>query len=63
MLYRQPRPSALSILRAVFARIIGFVAELIRTNADTAHIDSLNDNALRDLGIRRVESRDEHFYR
>jgi uncharacterized protein YjiS (DUF1127 family) len=63
MLYRRPRPFAVRILRATLARIIGFATEFHRVGADTALLDRLNEDALRDLGIRRIEARDDRFYR
>jgi uncharacterized protein YjiS (DUF1127 family) len=63
MLYRQPRPFAVRIISAVLARIAGFAAELHRVRSDTAYLDHLNEDALRDLGIRRIEARDDRFYR
>jgi len=63
MLYRQPRHSPAALARASIARVVGLAVSLYRTNADTAHIDGLNDAALRDLGIRRIETRDDRFYR
>jgi len=63
MLYRQPRLSLIAMLRAGLARLVSVAAEIHRTNADTAHIDGLNDAALRDLGIQRIEDRSERFYR
>ena len=63
MLYRQPRHSLVAVLRAGLARVVSLATEIHRTNADTAHIDGLNDAALRDLGIRRIETRDDRFYR
>ena len=63
MLYRQPRLSLIAILRAGLARLVSVAAEIHRTNIDTAHIDGLNDAALRDLGIQRIEDRSERFYR
>jgi hypothetical protein len=63
MLYSQPRRSPATIFRAGFARLVSLATDIYRTNADTAHIDGLNDAALRDLGIRRIETRDDRFYR
>jgi uncharacterized protein YjiS (DUF1127 family) len=63
MLYRQPRPLAARLISAALSRIAGFAAEFRRTGADTAYIDRLNEDALRDLGIQRIEARDERFYR
>jgi hypothetical protein len=63
MLYRQPSFSIVSSLRAGLARIAGQAAEFHRTSTDTAYVDGLNEHALRDLGIRRISGRDEHFYR
>jgi hypothetical protein len=63
MLYRKPRFSPVSVVRAGLTRLVSLATEMYRTNADTAHIDGLNDAALRDLGIRRIETRDDRFYR
>ena len=63
MLYHQPRTTPSTILRAGVARIAGLLAEIHRTGADTAYLDGLNDHAIRDLGIRRVDTRDDRFYR
>jgi hypothetical protein len=63
MLYRQPRPTAASFIAAVLARIAGFVAEFCRIGSDSAYLDHLNEAALRDLGLQRIEARDERFYR
>ena len=63
MLYRQPRHSLIAMLRAGLARVVSLATEIHRTNVDTTHIDSLNDAALRDLGIQRIETRDNRFYR
>jgi len=63
MLYRPSRPSVASVLRAGFARVIGFVAELHRIAADSAYLDTLDEDALRDVGIRRIATRDGHTYR
>lgn len=60
MLYRQPRHL---VIPAAFARIIGFFAQLGRTGADTAYLDSLNERGLRDIGVDRITTRDDHFYR
>ena len=61
MLYRQPRP--FRFIPATFARILGFTAELRRTIADEAYLDTLNEHALRDIGIGRIAARDDCFYR
>ncbi|GLQ57162.1 hypothetical protein [Devosia nitrariae] len=63
MLYRQRRSSAASILRAVLARLVGLVAELHRTGTDTAYLDRLSDHSLRDIGVRRIATRDDIVYR
>lgn len=63
MLYRQPRPFAVRIIRAALARIAGAAAEFHRVGTDSAYLDRLNEFALRDLGIRRIETRDGRFYR
>jgi uncharacterized protein YjiS (DUF1127 family) len=64
MLYRQPRrPAALRIISAVFARIAGIAADLRRSSADEAYLDGLSEDALRDLGIQRIVTRDDSFYR
>ena len=63
MLYRTPRFSAASVLRGAFARLAAALAEFRQTGADTAYIDSLSDNQLRDLGIRRFTDRDATYYR
>ncbi len=60
MLYRTPRLTAAAILRAALARAVGFVAAVGRTGADTAYLDGLNDEALRDIGIRRIETRNDY---
>lgn len=62
MLYRQPRPAVVRIVRAAFERIVGFAAEFHRIGNDRAHLDLLNEDALRDLGIRRIETRNDRFY-
>ena len=63
MLYRQPRLSPVAVLRAGLARVASLATDIHRTSVDTAHIDSLNDTALRDLGIQRIETRNDRFYR
>jgi uncharacterized protein YjiS (DUF1127 family) len=63
MLYRQPRPFALRIIRAALARIAGFAAQFHRVGTDTAYLDGLDAHALRDLGIQRIVARDDIFYR
>jgi hypothetical protein len=63
MLYHQPRFSPATLVRAGLVRVVSLAAELHRTTADKAHIDGLNDAALRDLGTRRIETRDDRFYR
>ena len=63
MLYRAPRFSAAAIVRAIFARLLGALAEFHRTGVDTAYLDGLNANDLRDLGVDRIEDRGETFYR
>lgn len=63
MLYRRPRPFAVRIFRAALARIAGFAGEFHRIGTDTALFDRLNEDALRDLGIRRIEARNDRFYR
>jgi hypothetical protein len=62
MLYRTPRTTITILIRAAVARVIGFVAEFHRTGIDTAYVESLSDHHLRDLGIRRVEDRDESLF-
>jgi uncharacterized protein YjiS (DUF1127 family) len=62
MLYRQPRPFAARIILAALARIVGFAADFHRTGTDKAYLDLLNEDALRDLGIRRIVTRDGSFY-
>jgi uncharacterized protein YjiS (DUF1127 family) len=63
MLYRQPRPFAARLISAVLSRIVETVTSLRRTGADEAYLDALNGHALRDLGIRRVVTRDDTYYR
>jgi hypothetical protein len=63
MLYRTPRFSALATVRAALARVGGALADIGRSNTDTAYLDSLNDNDLRDLGVKRVNERGETVYR
>ena len=63
MLYRQPRRFAARIVLAVLARIVTIATEFRRTGSDTAYLDRLNEHALRDLGIQRIVTRDDHFYR
>jgi uncharacterized protein YjiS (DUF1127 family) len=63
MLYRQRRPIAARFILAALARIVGFAAEFHRTGTDKAHLDLLNEHALRDLGIQRIATRDDIFYR
>ncbi len=55
MLYRTPR-----LTTAALAWAVGFVAAVGRTGADTAYLDGLNDEALRDIGIRRIETRNDY---
>lgn len=63
MLYRTPRPSLAALLRTAMARLGGVVAAFRKTGADTAYLDGLNANDLRDLGIDRVDERGDIFYR
>lgn len=63
MLYRQPRPLAVRLVLAALARVVGFAAEFHRIGTDGKYLDQLNENALRDLGIQRIVTRDGHFYR
>lgn len=63
MLYRQPRPFAVRIVRAALSRIAGFAAEFHRVGTDKAYLDLLNEDALRDLGIQRIVTRDDRYYR
>ena len=51
------------MIAAAVARIGGFVAGFHRTGTDEAYLDTLNANALRDLGIQRIVTRDDRFYR
>jgi hypothetical protein len=63
MLYRAPRLSALRLIRIVASRVIGALAEGRRTAADTSLLEGVPEHHLRDLGIRRIETRYGHFYR
>jgi hypothetical protein len=65
MLYRTPRFSLTALLRAAAARVVSAAAEFHRTGSDTAYLDGLSDDHLRDLGVRRVSDRhlNETFYR
>ena len=63
MLYQQPHRSLAYRVRAWLARLGALAVALRRILADTAYIDGLNDAALRDLGIRRIETRDDRLYR
>jgi uncharacterized protein YjiS (DUF1127 family) len=63
MLYRQPRPIAIRLIRAALDRIGEFAADFQRVGADRVYLDRLNEDALRDLGIRRIDARDDRFYR
>ena len=63
MLYRPYRPSFSGLLRIGIARIVAFVAELHRIASDRAYLDTLDENALRDLGILRIATREGTIYR
>ena len=63
MLYRPTRPSIASIVQIALARAVGFVAELHRIGTDKVYLDSLDEHALRDVGIRRIATRDGNVYR
>lgn len=63
MLYRQPRPFAVRLFLVALARAAGFAAEFHRIGTDGKYLNQLNEDALRDLGIQRVVTRDDHFYR
>jgi uncharacterized protein YjiS (DUF1127 family) len=61
---RHPRPRlAVRVIRAGLARIAGFAGEFHRVGSDRACLDRLNEDALRDLGIRRIEATNGRFYR
>ena len=60
MLYRTPRLSAVDGLRAAFGRLGGALAGWRKTGADTAYLDGLSDDHLRELGLRRSD--DRHFH-
>lgn len=63
MLYRKPQFSIVAVLRTVALRVGSAISAFQREDADTALFDSLRNEQLRDLGVRRVESRDVRFYR
>ena len=63
MLYRTPRLSLVTLLRRAAYRLAAGWAMFHRTGADAACLDALRDEQLRDLGIRRIESRDVRYYR
>ena len=63
MLYRPARSSIASILQIGLARVVGFVAERHRIAADKAYLDTLDEGALRDVGIRRIATRRGNIYR
>lgn len=63
MLYRKPQSSVAAVLRSVALRIGAAFSAFRREGADAALFDSLRDEQLRDLGVRRIESRDVRFYR
>ena len=62
MLYRQPRPYATRMFKAGLVRLVGFVAERHRIAKDRIYLDSLDEEALRDVGIRRTATRDGNIY-
>jgi uncharacterized protein YjiS (DUF1127 family) len=63
MLYRSPRFSALALLRTIAHRIAGAFADFRRTGSDTAYLDGLRPEQLRDLGISRIDERGVRYYR
>jgi len=63
MFHRQTRPFAVRLILTALARVVRFAAEFHRIGADRAYLDLLNDDALRELGIQRIVTRNDHFYR
>lgn len=65
MLYRTPRFSAARLLRTTLVRIGAALGELRYGAPDTAHFDTLPEEHLRDLGLRRYDDRhfNQQFYR
>ena len=63
MLYRTPRFSLVSLAHRVGHRLAAAWSLFHRIGSDTACLDALRDEQLRDLGVRRIESRDMRYYR
>ena len=64
MLYRpQPRFNALSIIGKCLALIFGALSAFHRAGKDAAHLDTLRDAQLLELGIRRFDDRGARYYR
>lgn len=64
MLYHpQPHYPALAIIRKCLAWIAGAASAFNRVRQDAAHLDTLRDGQLRELGIRRFDERGVRYYR
>jgi len=64
MLYRPAaRPPVASTFQTGLARVAGFVAELHRIATDRVYLDTLDEHALRDIGIQRIATRHGNIYR
>ncbi|MEP7240890.1 MAG: hypothetical protein ABI697_08400 [Devosia sp.] len=63
MLYR-PAPSSSFRVRAalIVRKIAAGLASLAQRRADANYLDGLGEHGLRDLGLRRVETRDGARY-
>lgn len=64
MLYRpQPHRTVFAIAGKCLALIAGALSAFHRIGQDTAHLDTLRDAQLRELGIRRFDERGVRYYR
>ena len=64
MLYRpQPHHPVFAIAGKCLAFIAGVLSAVHRAGQDAAHLDTLRDEQLHELGIRRFDERDVRYYR
>lgn len=64
MLYRpQPHLTVFAVFGKSIAFLAGALSAFHRVGQDAAHLDTLRDAQLRDLGIRRFDERGVRYYR